>query len=91
VAGWIRFVPFEFVVRDFDFCSDVDVRPEERPIGAIIGDYRVGSAVSYHFHSWLNRAEVGVGGWPWLGFSLEARCDSLVSSDSEEPDAQMHQ
>ena len=47
--------------------------------------------LSYHFHSWLNRAEVGVGGWPWLGFSLEARCDSLVSSDSEEPDAQMHQ
>jgi hypothetical protein len=45
-AGWIRFVPFEFVVRDFDFRSDVDARPVARLIGAIIGDYRIGFAIS---------------------------------------------
>jgi hypothetical protein len=33
VAGWIRFVPFEFVVRDFNFGSDVDMRPAARLVG----------------------------------------------------------
>jgi hypothetical protein len=46
VTGWIRFVPFEFVVRNFDFRSDVDVRPAARFVGPIIGDCRVGFAVS---------------------------------------------
>jgi hypothetical protein len=45
-AGWIRFVPFEFVVRDFDFRSDIDVRSAERFVGPVIGDYRVGFAIS---------------------------------------------
>jgi hypothetical protein len=46
MAGRIRFVPLEFVVRDFNFRSDVDVRPAARFVGPIIGDYRVGFAVS---------------------------------------------
>ena len=37
VAGGIRFVPFEFVVRNFDFRSEVDVGPAARFVGPIIG------------------------------------------------------
>src|SRR5450631_1645456 len=46
VTGRIRFVPFEFVVRDFDLGSDVDVRPAARRVIPVIGDPRVGLAVS---------------------------------------------
>jgi len=45
-TGGIRFIPFEFVVQDFDFRSALDVKPTERFIGPIIGDGRVGIAVS---------------------------------------------
>jgi hypothetical protein len=45
VTGGIRFIPFEFMIRDFDFRSVADVRPAERPIGPIIGDARIGLAV----------------------------------------------
>jgi hypothetical protein len=46
MAGRIRFVPLEFIIRDFNFRSDVDVRPAARFVGPIIGDYRVGFAIS---------------------------------------------
>jgi hypothetical protein len=46
MAGRIRFVPLEFIIRDFNFRSDVDVRPAARFVGPIIGDYRVGFSVS---------------------------------------------
>jgi hypothetical protein len=46
MAGRIRSVPFEFVVRDFDFRPDVDVRPAARFIGPVISNDRVGFAVS---------------------------------------------
>jgi hypothetical protein len=46
VTGWIGFVPLEFVIRDFNFRSDVDVRPAARVVGPVVGDYRVGFAVS---------------------------------------------
>ncbi len=46
VTGWIGFVPLEFVIGDFNFRSDVDVRPAARLVGPVIGDYRVGFAVS---------------------------------------------
>jgi hypothetical protein len=46
VAGGIRSVPFEFVVRDFDFRAVVDVSPAERFIRPVIRDAHVGLAVS---------------------------------------------
>jgi hypothetical protein len=45
VAGRIRPVPFEFVVRNFDHRSDIDVRPTARFVGPVIGDCHVGLAV----------------------------------------------
>src|SRR5712691_10101235 len=45
VTGWIRSVPFELVVRDFYFRSDLDVRPAARFVGPVVGDLRVGLAV----------------------------------------------
>jgi len=45
VTGWIGFVPLEFVIRDFNFRSDVDVRPAARLVGPVVGDYRVGFTV----------------------------------------------
>jgi hypothetical protein len=45
VPGRIRFVPFEFVVGDFDFGSDVDVGPATRLVGPIVSHDRVGFAV----------------------------------------------
>jgi hypothetical protein len=46
VAGGIRSVPFEFLIRDFDFRSDVDMRPVARFVGPVIGDDCVGFAIS---------------------------------------------
>jgi hypothetical protein len=46
VAGGIRSIPFELVVRDFDFRSVGDVRPAERFVGPIVIDGRVSFAVS---------------------------------------------
>ena len=37
VTGGVRSIPFEFVVRDFDFGSVLEVRPAERFVGPIIG------------------------------------------------------
>jgi hypothetical protein len=37
----IRFVPFELVVWDFDFSSDIDVRTSARFVGPVVGDGRV--------------------------------------------------
>jgi len=45
VTGWIRFVPFEFVVRDFNLRSEGDVRPAARRIISIVGYPRIGLAV----------------------------------------------
>src|ERR1700733_5296506 len=45
VAGWIRFVPFEFVVRYFYFRSDADVRTPARFIRPVVGDDRVGFSI----------------------------------------------
>jgi hypothetical protein len=46
VSGRIASVPFEFVVWNLDFRSDIDVRPLERFVGSIIRDGGVGLAVS---------------------------------------------
>jgi hypothetical protein len=46
VTGWIRPVPLEFVVRNFNLRSDLDVRPAARFVGPVIGDCGVGFAVS---------------------------------------------
>ena len=45
VTGGIRSVPIEFVVRDFDFRSVVDVSPPERFIRPVVRDAHVGLAV----------------------------------------------
>ena len=45
MAGRIRFVPFEFVVRNFNFRSDVDVRAAARPVRPVIGDDRPAAAI----------------------------------------------
>src|SRR5882724_3842261 len=45
VAGWIRAVPFQLVMGDLDFRSDVDVRPAARFVRPVIGNGRVGLAV----------------------------------------------
>src|SRR5882724_5554655 len=45
VTGWIRSVPFELVVRDFYFRSDLDVRPAARFVGPVVGDLHIGLAV----------------------------------------------
>ena len=45
VTGRIRSIPFELMIRDFDFRSVADVTPAERFIGPLIGDPRVGLAV----------------------------------------------
>jgi hypothetical protein len=47
VAGWIRFVPLEFVVRDLDLGAYVDMRPLPRLVRPIVGDGGVGLAVPY--------------------------------------------
>jgi len=47
VAGWIRFVPLEFVVRDLDLGAYVDMRPVPRLVRPIVGDGGVGLAVPY--------------------------------------------
>src|SRR5260370_37607964 len=45
VPGRIRFVPFELVVRNLDFRSDVDMRPTARLVRPIVRDGRVGLSV----------------------------------------------
>src|SRR6266704_1072722 len=45
VTGCIRSVPFELVVRDFYFRSDLDVRPAARFVGPVVGDLHIGLAV----------------------------------------------
>jgi hypothetical protein len=44
MSGRIRFIPFEFIVRDFDLSSDIDVRSPPWLIGPVVGDGRVGLA-----------------------------------------------
>jgi hypothetical protein len=44
VTGWIGLVPFEFIVRNFNLRSGLDVRPAARLVGPVVGDDRVGFA-----------------------------------------------
>lgn len=53
VTGGIRFIPFEFVVRDFDLRSVLDMMSAKRFIGPVIGDGRVGLAVL----TWISSAQ----------------------------------
>src|SRR3981189_1649930 len=41
VSRWIRFVPFQFVVRDLDLGPDVDMRTMPRLVRPIVGDLGV--------------------------------------------------
>jgi hypothetical protein len=45
VTSGIRFIPFEFAVRNFDLRSDLDMRPSARLVGPIIGDGCAGLAL----------------------------------------------
>ena len=47
VSRWIRFVPFQFVVRDLDLGPDVDMRTMPRLVRPIVGDLGVGLAVAH--------------------------------------------
>jgi hypothetical protein len=53
VTGRIRFVPFEFVVRNFNLRSDLDMRTAARLVRPVIGDDRVGLAVL----TWISSAQ----------------------------------
>ena len=45
MACWIAFVPLELVVWNFNFRSDVEVRPAQRFVGPVISDCHIGFAV----------------------------------------------
>ena len=47
MAGWIRFVPLEFVVWDLDLGADADMRPTPRLIWPIVGDDGVSLAIAH--------------------------------------------
>jgi len=47
VSRWIRFVPFQFVVRDLDLGPDVDMRTMPRLVRPIVSDLGVGLAVAH--------------------------------------------
>jgi hypothetical protein len=57
VTGWVRFIPFELVVRNLNFRSDRDVRPTTQFVKPVIGSYRVGLAVVREHRGlpWLTR------------------------------------
>src|SRR3954468_24253098 len=46
VPGRIRLVPFQLVIRDFDFRSDVDMRPAARAVRPGVGGGPVGLVAS---------------------------------------------
>src|ERR1700722_9064278 len=46
VPGGIAFIPFELVVRDFNFSPDIDMRTHAGSIRTVIGDGRIGLAVA---------------------------------------------